>query len=155
ARGTDAAAILRLADEFSQVARILYVVAQREVIIGVELVIDSGKAVVVVLGLQNPLKIRQGCARAVFRLKRTALRREAEIFFCGIEVRDACAHIGSVGGRCAAAVPLVVREVERLVFYDRAAKSTAELVFAYGVRQGRWLQVGTRVGSAVLQVIVN
>ena len=52
----NAAAIERLANKFARVARVLYVIADCQAIVGVNLVINSGKAVVIVRGLQERIE---------------------------------------------------------------------------------------------------
>ena len=56
ARDTDAAAIECLADEFAGVARILNVVAKGQPIVGVELMIEPRKSIIVIAGLQERLQ---------------------------------------------------------------------------------------------------
>jgi len=50
---TDAAAIFRIADQLPHVSSVLYHVANRQTIIGVDLVVEPGKPVVVVVRFQN------------------------------------------------------------------------------------------------------
>src|SRR5208337_674937 len=133
-RSTDAAAIFRVADQFSQVARILHDVAQREAIIVVDLMIESCKAVVVVNRLQNPLQIGERRARALRRLKIAAFGRKTQVALGLIDLRNLRVQIRGVGGRSTAPLRLVVQEDECLVLLDGAAEGTAKLILSQCVR---------------------
>src|ERR1700690_1917040 len=112
--------------------------------------IDAGKAVVVVLGLQHA---------GVFRGK-------PKISFRRIDPREG-RKTGNANGntqilpevsrqdrRFGAALAFVIGEEESLVPNERTAKSGAELILLKAKRRRSWLQQRPRVGRAVLQVFV-
>ena len=139
AGGADAAAIERAADQFIQVAAVFDVVAQGKVVAGIDLIVQFGDAVIVVLRFQNV----------------EIFGSDAQSGLGGIDqVQVLIEHAGE-GGRFGAPLAFVIREEKYFVLLDGAAECGAELILAKNIRIGRRLEERTRVGRVVLQVIVN
>src|SRR6266571_5019113 len=97
--------------------------------VGGNLVIESGKAVIIVFRLQDTEILRRNSKR---RLRR-------------VDQRDVVEKHGRVRRRLAAPLPFIVHEEEGLVFFDGAAKREAELVLAQDIR----LRVGLEKRSRI------
>ena len=139
AGSADAAAVESAADELIHVTAVFDVVADAEVVVGVQLVINFGDAVIVVLGLEDV----------------QVLGRDAQSFFGSIDEIEILVEHAGIGGGFTAALAFVIGEEKYFVLLDGAAGRSAELILAQDIRVGSRLEEGARVSGVVLQVVVD
>src|SRR5581483_6213469 len=130
----------RISDQLAQGARVLRVVKQGQVMLGAELVIELGKAPVIVGRLQKRIQVGDARRIASRQTGSAAFRREAHQSFGLINHLQVVDQIGRISWRLGAALSLIVEEEKSLVFHDRAAERAAKLILPQLVGQRRGLQ---------------
>ena len=150
ARRTNSTAIFGVADQFSIVPRIFHHVAQRQAIVGIDLMVEAGKTIIIVDRLEHRLEIGKRRAHALRRRQVAAFRRKSKITLGLIDICNIVVEVRSVSGRLPTASTFVVQKEKRSVLADGAAESAAVLVLPQIMGQRRGLQKRARVGRAVL-----
>src|SRR4030095_10624637 len=135
ARRSNAADVQRIAHQLIQVARVLDVVANRQPMPVIKLMIDFDEAVVSISGLQDV----------------EVFGSQSQVSLRSIDRGQGAHKSRRVGRRLRAPLSLVVHEEERLVPLDWAAQSRAELVLPERIRLRRGLEERSRVTGLVAQ----
>src|SRR3984893_16248919 len=112
ARRTDATAVQRVAHQNIQVTGVLDVVAQRQAVIGSELMVEFDKSLVGILGLQGI----------------DGLARNSQNGFGRVDEREVVGQLRGLNRGFPAPLSLVVQKEERLILPQGATERTAELI---------------------------